>query len=350
MALPNLRLRTFALALALTMPAPALALDNAPQQSTFWEDGRDGWFFYESPPEPEPEPEKEPNKEPETVAKKTPPPAPEPKKQTPKPQEAQQPEGPPALSAAWFRENLEKYEDAAWNNPTVENVRAYMYLQRYVMDRSEQFAQSAQLAVLGDPVLDETNRRPSASAAAQRQTERANRTRNRLVSELAEEVGMFFFYSSTCEACATMAPVIRELEKDFAVIPISLDGKHLPGNPFPNMRRDQGHAEQIGVPRAPALYLAAPGEIFEPIAHSPVSVDDARHRILIGAYRQGWVTQEEYNSARPIENLDVDLTRMLANEDLSDLQRDSDTNFIPPNELMRVVKEAENSFFEEQSQ
>lgn len=332
------------MAMALAIPVSADALDRQPSSSSFWEDGRDGWFFYESTPaRPEPPPEAaEPESPPSTAVETTPPPTP-PQDFTPEPPLK---EGPPALSAAWFRENLEKYEDAAWNDPTVENVRAYMYLQRYVMDRSEQFAQSAQLAVLGDPVLDETTRRPSASAAAQRQTERANRTRNRLVKELSEEVGMFFFYTSTCESCLSMVPVVKELQRDFAIIPVSVDGQHLPGRPFPDMRADQGHAEQVGVPRVPALYLAAPGEIFEPLAHAPVSLDDARHRILIGAYRQGWVSQEEYNAARPIENLDVDLTQMLAQDDLSSLQGDNDTNFIPPSDLMRLIERSEARFFE----
>lgn len=334
------------IAMALAMPLSANTLDNQSNQSSssFWEDGREGWFFYESDDEPtEPAPDDlEPESQPSTAAETTPPPTPQ-QDFTPEPPLK---DGPPALSAAWFRENLEKYEDAAWNEPTVENVRAYMYLQRYVMDRSEQFAQSAQLAVLGDPVLDETTRRPSASSAAQRQTERANRTRNRLVKELSEEVGMFFFYTSNCEACLSMVPVVKELQRDFAIIPVSVDGQHLPGRPFPDMRADQGHAEKVGVPRVPALYLAAPGEVFEPLAHAPVSLDDARHRILIGAFRQGWVSQDEYNAARPIENLDVDLTRMLSQDDLSSLQGESDTNFIPPSDLMRLVEKSEARFFE----
>lgn len=34
----------------------------------------------------------------------------------------------PAITAEWLRENLPKYKDAAWNNPTLENMRAFLYL------------------------------------------------------------------------------------------------------------------------------------------------------------------------------------------------------------------------------
>lgn len=71
------------------------------------------------------------------------------------------------FSAEWFRENLPKYKDLAWNNPTVENVRTFLYLQRFAIDRSEQFSDATELAVVGDPFLDEITRRPAATFASQ---------------------------------------------------------------------------------------------------------------------------------------------------------------------------------------
>lgn len=337
---PPIRLKPIALALACMVAVPAHA--DRPQ-SSFWEDGREGWFFYESPPEEPAVQEEEPAPaEPEhTVAEVVKPPE-VPTAATP------EPAGPEPLTAEWFRENLDRYADEAWNDPTPENVRAYMYMQRYVMDRAQAFSEAAELAVLGDPILDETSRRPTASTAAQQLAEQANQNRNAIVKSLADEVGIFFFYSSDCAACSSMLPVIRELERDFALIPVSLDGRDLPGNPFPNMRPDQGHAQQIGVPRAPALYLAAPGEIFEPIAHSPISLDDARHRILIGAYRQGWVSDSEFMSARPVTNQDLDLTRMLPSGFAEPAEGDKG-NFIPPSELLRAMDEAQQRYLEELS-
>lgn len=332
------------IACAAIVSTHSFAVADAQPTSSFWQDGREGWFFYQTPPveevvEPEPEPEKTPM--PATTTDVTPPPpapAPPPSAAAPEP-----------LSAEWFRQNLDRYADEAWNNPTPENVRAYMYMQRYVMDRAQAFSEAAELAVLGDPILDETSRRPTAGAAARRLTEQATRQRDATVRALGEQVGIFFFYHSQCDSCMQMLPVVRELERDFALIPISLDGEDLPGNPFPNMRIDQGHAQQIGIPRAPALYLAAPGEVFEPIAHSPVSLDDARHRILIGAYRQGWISDAEMMAARPVTNQDIDLTRMLPSGFAQPAEGD-ETNFIPPGQLLRAMDEAQRRYFEELAQ
>jgi conjugal transfer pilus assembly protein TraF len=49
---------------------------------------------------------------------------------------------------AWLRDNLPKYKDIAWDNPTIENLRAFLYLQRFAIDRSEQLADIAELAVV----------------------------------------------------------------------------------------------------------------------------------------------------------------------------------------------------------
>ena len=155
MKLP-LCVRPITVAVACAMPLAAFALAEAPSSSTFWQDGRDGWFFYETPPEPKPEPEPEPA------------PAPPPAQAERTPEPISTPEGPTPLSAEWLRENLPRYEDAAWNDPTVENIRAYLYLQQYVVDKSTIFADNYQLAVVGDPVLDTTSRRPLASVPAQR--------------------------------------------------------------------------------------------------------------------------------------------------------------------------------------
>ena len=113
--------------------------------STFYGDKERGWFWYE-----------EPISDDEPVEDVAPPPEPPPPKEI----KAEQPPAKPAeakpLSAEWFRKNMEKYRDKAIDEPTPENVSAYMYLQRVVLDKSEKFAQVTQQVVMSDPVLDET--------------------------------------------------------------------------------------------------------------------------------------------------------------------------------------------------
>lgn len=44
------------------------------------------------------------------------------------------------LTATWVRENFQRYQEIAWNDPSKETVLAYFLLQRFVIDRSKQFA------------------------------------------------------------------------------------------------------------------------------------------------------------------------------------------------------------------
>ncbi len=152
--------KTILLALGVTLIAPMAYAQESDPDNRFYDRKAEGWFWYkEEIPEEEPEPEKP---EPQVVA------APPPQQPEPTAPAPAVPQGPAVFSAAWFRENLPKYKDEAWNNPTIENVRTYMYLQRYAMDRSEQFADATELAVVGDPFLDEESRRPSATFASQK--------------------------------------------------------------------------------------------------------------------------------------------------------------------------------------
>jgi conjugal transfer pilus assembly protein TraF len=64
------------------------------------------------------------------------------------------------LSTAWFRKNLEKYRDRAIDDPSAENVAAYYYLQRVMMDKAHRFTDVAREVVMSDPFLDENQRRP----------------------------------------------------------------------------------------------------------------------------------------------------------------------------------------------
>lgn len=323
-----------------TYPSSAGSNRSSPEgqrDAGFYGERQKGWFFYNEPDETPAEEleEPEPEEKPTTEMTVTPPPeVPE----SPK----EKNEGPPppeALSAKWFRENIDKYRDAAWDDPTVENVQTFMYLQRYMMDRSEQFADAAQLAVMGHPVLDEENRRPTAAYASDQIDKSANRKRITVLDDLSERVGIFYFYDSTCEACAKMTSVIKNLGQTFAIIPISLDGKDLPGNPFPNFRPDDGHAEQIGVEKAPALFLAKPDtDEFVPFAQAPLALNAARQRILLSAKRIGWISDEEFNSTRPVRGLDQDVSDMMAPEDFTP-DADED-NFIPQKELLERFNNA----------
>lgn len=301
----------------------------------FYERKAEGWFWYkEEPEQPEKKTEK-PKVKPAIAA-----PA---KVQKP---EQPHPAGPDMFSAEWFRENLPKYKDIAWDNPTVENVRAFLYLQRFAIDRSEQFSDATELAVVGDPFLDEISRRPAATFASQQVDRDAGNAKNKLLKSVASRVGIFYFYKSDDDYSDLQAPLIKMLEQGegFSVIPVALDGKPLPSGLFPDFKSDEGHAKKLGIVSYPAVYLASPDGQFAPIGQGPMSLPELNHRILVAAKRNGWVSEDEFNRTRPVLNLENNIAERLASPELgADLkqltQANSDKdNFVPPEQLMQYIR------------
>ena len=310
---------------------PAWAQDEADR---FYDRKAEGWFWYATEPVEQEEPEA---------------PIPEPAVQAavaPAESVPAEPAPPAAFSAQWFRDNLPRYKDAAWDNPTIENVRAFLYLQRFALDRSEQFADTTELAVVGDPFLDEITRRPAATFASQQVDRDAGTARNALLGRIAERVGIFFFYRSDDDYSTLQAPLVKMLEQSggFSVIPVALDGKALAGGLFPAFRADAGHAAQLGIVTTPALYLASPDGQFAPIGQGAMSLPELNQRILVAARRNGWVSEDEFNRTRPVLNLQNNLAERLApsegGADLAHLVHTSadDTGFVPPEQLGRYIR------------
>lgn len=330
--------KTILLALGVTLIAPMAYAQESDPDNRFYDRKAEGWFWYkEEIPEEEPEPEKP---EPQVVA------APPPQQPEPTAPAPAVPQGPAVFSAAWFRENLPKYKDEAWNNPTIENVRTYMYLQRYAMDRSEQFADATELAVVGDPFLDEESRRPSATFASQKLDRWAGQEKDQLAHKIAQKAGIFFFFRSDSDTSRVQAPILKmlELRDGFTILPISVDGKPLPNGIFPDFRTDQGQAEKLGAEVFPSLYLVSEDREVEPIAQGVLSLADLKHRIILVARRRGWITEEEFNKTKPIMNLDNNIAAILDAQsyELSSMAKDSsdsDTNFIPPEKLSEFIKQ-----------
>ncbi|MBK5938228.1 conjugal transfer protein TraF [Halochromatium roseum] len=281
---------TLALALGLAIglvasSPPASAFEVA----RFYERSAEGWFWYaEEPPELEiPEPEPEPQPEP------APTPEPPPPLAQPSPPEEPGPSGPAPLSAAWLRENLERYRDQAIDDPSPTNVALYLYLQRMVLDKAERFAEATQRAVWSDPLLDETTRRPLATFAANLANREAGAARDAALKLIAEQAGLWFFYRADCPYCEAQAPLLDLLTTRYglAVRAIALDGRPLPGGFFPSFATDAGQAKTLGVVSTPALFLVRPPAGVVPIAQGVLSLAELQERLVNAATEAGWIPE-----------------------------------------------------------
>ena len=208
----------------------------------WWERHDEGWYFYR---DPDPEPAQKPPSPPDIPMV-----------------EAKKPDPPPLATELMKREG-DRLLSEAMLAPTDENVRSYMEYQKEMMAMSERFAYVWQRVLMKYPDLYRVA-----------ETEKTNEDIRKAVSMLGARTGLFFIYSSECEACVKSASIVEEFRRkyDFAVLPVTIDGIALPE--LPDTRPDNGIASRLGIDTVPAWYLAYPGEDrFEHIGtgHMPLS-------------------------------------------------------------------------------
>ena len=262
--------------------AAASVNDRPDTSSSFYENSEDGWFWYKD--------EKEEPKKPEQL-----------KKQTPSPQEqlknAENPEK--AFSVAWLRKNIPRYLDLAIDNPTPENVRAFLLIQRIMLDKAENFSQAVQAQVVGDVLIDESARRGFSTVAANTLNAKGTEEARKLIASLSDKVGIFFFFSSTCSYCKAQIPILGYFAKryDIAIMGVSVDGIGFQTqdgkDPFP-WKPDAGLAQKLGLSQVPALVLVTPKGDAEPISQGILSLNEIEQRILLVSKRKGWIKEEQF--------------------------------------------------------
>lgn len=290
-------------------------------KSPFYEDKERGWFWYEDPVFDEEPAEEEATSLPPVQEKKT------------EPEQPAKPPGVKPLSAEWFRKNMEKYRDKAIDEPTQQNVSAYMYLQRVMLDKAEKFSEVSQRVVMSDPVLDENSRRPIATFGAFVMDDKAAKGTEKAAKKLAENAGLWFFYASTCEFCIKEVGVLKGLMNayGFKVLPIALDGLPLPGGEFPDFTIDRGQAKKLGVETTPALFLVKPGQNGDTIqlGQGLLSGDEIIKRAIALSHQNGWLNNDEYQDTLKVKPMQVD-TETLQNIDEKAMDN--------PNELVKTIR------------
>ncbi len=215
----------------------------------------EGWFWYQDP-EPEPEADSE-----------------APDTQIPVPAD-------PVAALAAFQKEIEVAKARAILEPTDENLKRYLRLNRLAMHRAGDFAQAWQRAVWTTPALDTRLTHPVNDQAVQLFNDERLRLVDNFLVETAESHGLFFFFKGACPFCHKFAPILKAFAETygFHVIPISLDGGTLPD--FPNPRSSADVAVTLNVDTVPALFLVNPGgRAIHPVAFGYVSWTELRQRI-----------------------------------------------------------------------
>ncbi len=246
---------------ALPADDPASSINAANAQTslgtsgdgTYWRRNGEGWFWYRDPPE------------------------------TVRPPKSAAPQSRPAELVEFeaMQKRLDDLKRVAVMNPTDANLLSYMRYQRFVMDKSEFFAERWQRLVWSVPDLDYglTGRPTNAMAIGvfddQQRDKQAQAVRN-----LASTHGLLFIFRSDCPYCHRLAPILKRFEQEYGmtVFPVSLDGRGLPE--YPNPQPDNGIATRLNASMVPALYLSAPSKRqIRPIGFGVMAMNELIERI-----------------------------------------------------------------------
>jgi conjugal transfer pilus assembly protein TraF len=258
-----------------------------------------GWFWYDDPP---PEPEVKPQPKP-TPKPKPPEKAPEPKQKAS--ETAKAPEEPPPLSTAWLRKKLPEYLDRAIDDPTPENVGAYLALQKVMFDKSHNFAAMSPEALRRYPALDPTAFVPTDAAGLANFDAYVAQVRPVAIRKVLDKAGLFFFYDTTCAFCVQQAEQLAQFKAIYpgaSMLGIAADGKALTGTPLKiPLAPDRGQIKTLGVQMYPSIALVWPPNNFAFVAQGAVNVTKLETNILQVAAEHGLLEPEYVAWVKPYE-------------------------------------------------
>ena len=263
-----------------------------------------GWFYYERPAPPEPPPESLPPQEPAQQSA------------TSVSQPAGAGEGSTVrIDHAWLKEQLPRLQEAAFNNPTDQNLAAYWGAMRITTDMSTRFANRSKEWFAQYPELSEDRRRPNVAAALHaRQDAVLERQLDLLASVWKSGAGLWFFYRSDCPYCHKQLPILEILAKSRGVdiIGVAIDGmplnetSNIPWVPdLPRAEDGQTAAQRLGITMTPSIVLVTPDWQFKPVATGLASGTDITSAVIRQAHSLGLITDSDAMLANEVYDINA---------------------------------------------
>ncbi len=195
--------------------------------------------------------------------------------------EAPSPQAPEERLKA-FKAEVERLKQVAVMEPTFENVKAYMVIQKELMDKSAAFTSKWMEVVFTTPSLDYSIEHPTSQSGRHVYLDQKKQQMDQEVYNLAQTHGLFFFVSSSCAYCQKFAPIVKAFSQQYGweVMAISMDGTTLPE--FPDADNDNGISAKLGVESVPTLLAVNPQtEEIIPLSNGMSSQQQILDRIRV---------------------------------------------------------------------
>lgn len=313
--------RTTLLAIAVAIASTGAQAQNSPNP---FKNTEEGWFWYKVEPEPKELPKAE--EQPQPV-----------KKSAPAVIQIAKPKKPDALSVEWFQTEYPKILNNAVDNPTDENVQAYRYATRVMLDKASNFTRTFQKQSLLDPLLDESIRSPFSSAMRGSYQRWSQDQKRKATETIAKKAGLWVFLDDKCQFCSLQYPIVARTAKErgFEVIYITPDGERpswLMGTS--DVRKDEGQGRHLKIQVRPAVALVAPPDKITVVTQGMLSQDLLEERILIAGDVAGLVTGQARKDAFPEER------GILTTDDIKEIGRawEKDPKAIVPSAQEKIQK------------
>lgn len=235
------RLATFCVAAFIAGLAPAKA-DRAFKLPLCEDEKASGWSFYCTREEPE---EAEPEKEPT--------PAPTPPVEQPVAEK-----GPATQAMMAFRAKVDEIKYRAVLDPTPENVKAYMVINKQIAEQAGHFTDQWQRVLFSTPELDANVDYPLTATGINVYQDQLKAAREATLRKVAANQGIMFIFedSARCGTCRVQGEVLAQMEKMYGVgiLPVSRDGGQ--NESYPNAVADSGKLKQMGLEEYPSPTIA----------------------------------------------------------------------------------------------
>jgi conjugal transfer pilus assembly protein TraF len=188
------------------------------------------------------------------------------------------------VTVKWLQENYKLLEERAIDDPSDDNVAAYLYVRRVVLDKSQRFSEKVTAVTNADPLLNENNRVPYASAGAQSIRSANRAAQEQAARELAAVGGLVVFVDGGCRFCAMEMPIVNALRAQYGLeaLVVSIDGRRPRGYDGPIVR-DNGLYRKLDLKLTPSIvYVPRPRGYVD-------GKDQNQYRVVA----QGFYAQDE---------------------------------------------------------
>jgi conjugal transfer pilus assembly protein TraF len=168
-----------------------------------------------------------------------------------------------------IQEDIEQAKAQAVIYPTEENISKYLELQNQIMERSVKFAHVWQNVLRARPDLDYRVVNPQSNIGNEARYAIAEAEKLKILKNLHERYGLFYFYRSDCPYCIKFSPIIKSFGEYYGItiMPITING--ITTDEWPESRHGMEHIRNLGMEGKPVPALI----LFDNLKkqHHPVS-------------------------------------------------------------------------------